>query len=318
MASPPSKTQTFWRRLGSTIGLWTIVLLGLFAPNEAVANTAFLGVIGILGSIGYFEFAKMVTPSGSSPILWPPIVAGIAFILLEASSIQSPPVSQSVVQTVSETAPGVATTQTEKRTVSPTENVHTALVPALLVLWLGTLKLRSGGEVKLATLATTLFGWFYIFWLLQFLVKIYYFPGISGQWLLFYFILVTKFSDLGAYVVGSLLGKHKMAPTISPGKTWEGFAGALLIPTMISLVTIYTTGSTLEPLHRAHGIILGVLLGSCAVVGDLCESLIKREAGAKDSGNLFPGIGGSLDLLDSLLFNAPIFYLYCRFALTAN
>ena len=318
MATPPSKTQTFWRRLGSTIGLWAIVLLGLFAPNEAVANTAFLSVICILGSISYFEFSKMVTPPGSVPILWSAILAGIAFVLWEASFHQAPPVSRSVVRTVTVEAPDGTTTREEETTVSSTESLHTSLIPALLILWLGTLKLRSGGKVKLASLASTLFGWFYVYWLLQFLVKIYYFPDISGQWLLLYFILVTKFSDLGAYVVGSLFGKHKMAPTISPGKTWEGFAGALLIPTLISLATIYGSGSTLEPLRGFHGIFLGVLLGACAVVGDLCESLIKREAGAKDSGNLFPGIGGSLDLLDSLLFNAPIFYLYCRFALNAH
>ncbi|MBT5704708.1 MAG: CDP-archaeol synthase [Verrucomicrobia bacterium] len=190
------------------------------------------------------------------------------------------------------------------------------LIATLLFLWLTTLKLRSAGEIKLNSLAATFFGWFYVFWLLSFIGKIYYLPIVQGTWFLLYFILVTKFSDLGAYLVGSLIGKHKMAPKISPGKTWEGFGGAIVVSTLVSVITIYAAGPSLAPLKGAHAIILGVLLSGLAVVGDLVESLMKRETGVKDSGTLFPGIGGALDLIDSLLFNAPIFYIYCRLTLS--
>jgi phosphatidate cytidylyltransferase len=131
-----------------------------------------------------------------------------------------------------------------------------------------------------------------------------------------YFILVTKFSDLGAYCVGSLIGKHKMIPRISPGKTWEGFGGAIVVSTLVSLVFAHLAGPRLYGMNWMHAVILGVLLSTAAVVGDLIESIFKREAKVKDSGHWFPGIGGILDLMDSLLFNAPLMYLYLRHILT--
>jgi phosphatidate cytidylyltransferase len=123
-------------------------------------------------------------------------------------------------------------------------------------------------------------------------------------------------SDSGAYIVGSLIGRHKMIPRISPGKTWEGFGGAIVVSTLASLVFVHFLGDRMPAMTTMHAIILGVVLSSTAVIGDLIESLFKREAGVKDSGNFFPGIGGILDLLDSLLFNAPIMYLYLRHVLT--
>jgi phosphatidate cytidylyltransferase len=165
-------------------------------------------------------------------------------------------------------------------------------------------------------ISTTLFGLMYVPWLLNFIQKINYFPRINGPFYVLYFILVTKFSDTGAYAVGSLMGKHKMIPRISPGKTWEGFAGAVLASTLASVVFAHFAGDRLTGMNWKHAVVLGLILGTAAVVGDLIESLFKREAGVKDSGNFFPGIGGVLDLLDSLLFNAPLMYLYLRHVLT--
>jgi phosphatidate cytidylyltransferase len=107
-----------------------------------------------------------------------------------------------------------------------------------------------------------------------------------------------------------------MIPRISPGKTWEGFAGAVVVSTAASVIFASLAGRHLAGMTTLHAVILGVILSLAAVVGDLIESLFKREAGLKDSGHLFPGIGGILDLLDSLLFNAPLMYLYLRHILT--
>jgi phosphatidate cytidylyltransferase len=157
----------------------------------------------------------------------------------------------------------------------------------------------------------------YVPWLLNFIQKINFFsPPVQGHYYLLYFVLVTKLSDCGAYMVGSLIGKHKMIPRISPGKTWEGFAGAIVVSTAASVLFAALAGSHLAGMTPGHAVILGVILSISAVVGDLIESLFKREAGLKDSGRLFPGIGGILDLLDSLLFNAPLMYLYLRHILT--
>ena len=169
----------------------------------------------------------------------------------------------------------------------------------------------------IVAISTTLFGLMYVPWLLNFIQKINFFPRpVEGHYYLLYFVLVTKLSDCGAYLVGSLIGKHKMIPRISPGKTWEGFAGAIVFSTAASVLFAILAGPHLAGMTRGHAIVLGVILSLTAVVGDLIESLFKREAGLKDSGRLFPGIGGILDLLDSLLFNAPLMYLYLRHILT--
>ena len=173
----------------------------------------------------------------------------------------------------------------------------------------------------ITAIATTLFGLMYVPWLLNFIQKINFFPfpagspADAGKYFLLYFILVTKFSDIGAYATGSLIGRHKMIPRISPNKTWEGFGGAILFSTGASMAFVHFWGANMAGMNYRHAAILGVVLSVAAVIGDLIESLFKREAGVKDSGKLFPGIGGILDLLDSLLFNAPLMYLYLRHVL---
>jgi len=191
---------------------------------------------------------------------------------------------------------------------------------SLLIIFVLGLCIRQfvsrSNTAGILAISTTLFGLMYVPWLLNFIQKINFFPNANGTYYVLYFVLVTKFSDTGAYALGSLLGKHKMIPRISPGKTWEGFAGAVALSTLASVLFAYFAAKRLTGMNPIHAVLLGVLLGSAAVVGDLIESLFKREAGVKDSGNSFPGIGGILDLLDSLLFNAPLMYLYLRHVLT--
>jgi len=107
-----------------------------------------------------------------------------------------------------------------------------------------------------------------------------------------------------------------MIPRISPGKTWEGFWGAIAVSVLASLIFVHFLGQKMQGMNWKHAIVLGIILGVAALVGDLIESLFKREAGVKDSGHFFRGIGGILDLLDSLLFNEPIMYLYLRHVLS--
>ncbi|MBI3415729.1 MAG: phosphatidate cytidylyltransferase, partial [Verrucomicrobia bacterium] len=178
--------------------------------------------------------------------------------------------------------------------------------------------LSRSNTAGILAISTTLFGLMYVPWLLNFIQKINFFPNVIGPYYVFYFVLVTKFSDCGAYAIGSLFGRHKMIPRISPGKTWEGFGGAVLGSTLASISFAELAGPKLAGMNLTHATILGVTLGASAVVGDLIESLFKREAGVKDSGGFFPGIGGILDLLDSLLFNAPLMYLYLRHVLSRS
>ena len=112
-------------------------------------------------------------------------------------------------------------------------------------------------------------------------------------------------SDTGAYAVGSLLGKHKMAPHISPSKTWEGLAGSIVTSAIIGIVAaLWCLGASWE-----LGLVLGLCIAPAATLGDLVESLIKRDAGLKDMSNLLPGHGGFMDRLDSMLVAMPMGWL---------
>lgn len=112
-------------------------------------------------------------------------------------------------------------------------------------------------------------------------------------------------NDIGAYLVGSLLGKKPLAPAISPGKTWEGFISGIVVTGLAGYFVFKITGDY----SVQAWVILGIIVSLGATAGDLFESKLKREAGIKDSGNLIPGHGGILDRFDSVFFTAPLFYV---------
>jgi len=127
----------------------------------------------------------------------------------------------------------------------------------------------------------------------------------DGPWRIVAFIVATVASDIGGYIAGVLFGKHPMAPTISPKKSWEGFAGSLVVGIAAGI------GTVVYGLDGRWwvGVILGVAGVIFATLGDLSESLIKRDLGIKDMGDLLPGHGGLMDRLDSLIAVAPIAWL---------
>jgi phosphatidate cytidylyltransferase len=136
-------------------------------------------------------------------------------------------------------------------------------------------------------------------------------PERGGPWVLMLLLTTVMMADSSALFVGSAIGRHKMSPRISPGKTWEGLAGALAGGIVGALVVRYF-GLRWMPL--THAVVLAVLVTLAGTAGDLAESLLKRWAGVKDSGALFPGHGGMLDRLDSLLLAAPVLYYYFIYA----
>ncbi|MEX0716162.1 MAG: phosphatidate cytidylyltransferase [Planctomycetaceae bacterium] len=129
-------------------------------------------------------------------------------------------------------------------------------------------------------------------------------------------VIATKMGDVGAYTVGRLFGKRKLIPRLSPGKTWAGAFGALGTAGLAAWAWLHWAtplfDSAWRPPAAGWAILYGVLLGLAGLVGDLCESLLKRDVGTKDSANLFPGFGGLLDLLDSILFAGPVAWLLWR------
>lgn len=181
------------------------------------------------------------------------------------------------------------------------------------------------GSEPLKRVAATVLGFLYIAFLFSFMARLLFLQpaegiestAVPGAWLLLWVCVVTKFTDMGAYLTGTFCGKvlklktHKLIPHISPGKTWEGFFGAIVIALGSAAALYAFMPEKLSQLGGwTHVIILGIILPLFAVVGDLAESVIKRSFQIKDSGSFLPGIGGALDLIDSLCFTAPVLFYY--------
>lgn len=160
-------------------------------------------------------------------------------------------------------------------------------------------------DQALVSTALTLFGLLYVGWFCSFLAKIKWLDH-GSQWV-FYVVSIVKMGDAGAYFIGKRFGTHKYVPHISPNKSVEGALGGFLVTVLVSL------GSKmyLPSVPMFDFLILGMIVGVLAQLGDLAESLVKREVGFKDSGN-WPGLGGALDVLDSLIFALPCVYYYVQ------
>ncbi|PWT93352.1 MAG: hypothetical protein C5B55_04700 [Blastocatellia bacterium] len=172
--------------------------------------------------------------------------------------------------------------------------------------------LRAANYDKMiASTGATILGVLYVAFLGSYLVALRTnFRQTLSAHLLSFFFMVLMGSDVGAYYIGRLLGKHKLAPKISPGKTWEGVAGGVAAALVMAVAAHYWFFHEL-PLKWA--LPLAVLMTVLGILGDLTESALKRGAGTKDAAKLLPGHGGILDRLDSLLFNAPLIYYFARF-----
>jgi len=190
------------------------------------------------------------------------------------------------------------------------DGIALAILSILMVLT----RLRSPleGYRSFDEMAATLFGFTYCVLLFSFIPKILLLPALGSSSVLYlvYLVAVTKLTDMGAYLVGSAIGKDKLVPQISPGKTWQGFWGALVFAVAGSYAFYFLAGDRIPIITAVHAGVLGLLLALVAVLGDLAESIFKRSLAVKDSGHIMPGIGGFLDLVDSVIFTAPVFYLY--------
>jgi phosphatidate cytidylyltransferase len=183
-------------------------------------------------------------------------------------------------------------------------SMETASVAMALTV-IGTLvwRLADGADGFVRDVSAGVFSLSYLFLMGTFVLLML--KEDDGPWRIVAFIVATVASDTGGYIAGVLFGKHPMAPTISPKKSWEGFTGSLLFGIGLGIVTV---------VYALDGDWwVGILLGVAGVVfgtlGDLSESLIKRDLGIKDMGDLLPGHGGLMDRLDSLIAVAPICWL---------
>ena len=194
------------------------------------------------------------------------------------------------------------------------------LAAGLLVALVGEMWRYTKPGQSMANLGAAALSILYVGGLLGFLVQLRLLPvaddvSRGGLLAMLSMVIVVKATDIGAYTAGRLWGRHKMAPTLSPGKTWEGVAGGLLFAIVGAYVALGPLASKLSvPSNRdglvwLFGVFVYALVVSWAgIIGDLAESLFKRDAGVKDSSSWLPGFGGILDLLDSLLVAAPVAY----------
>jgi len=194
-------------------------------------------------------------------------------------------------------------------TFEPTKGWELLFIIAVLLTIFILQFTRRENSNAIFGVSTTIFGILYISWTFSFMLKLKLmenpaFP--SGSLLVAFLLLVTKMGDIGAYIVGTYIGKHSLIPRISPKKSVEGALGGFLF----SVGAALASRSFLPSIPVNHLLILGCLLGVLAQVGDLSESLIKRDCQVKDSADYIPGLGGVLDLVDSILFTAPTLYFY--------
>lgn len=186
--------------------------------------------------------------------------------------------------------------------------VNTALMIAILIV--SALHV-NGGLLSLSSIAASVFGIIYVGWFSAHMILLHG-MGDKGPGLVMVLIVAVIFTDAGAYFVGRAFGSHKLAPAISPNKTWEGAIGGFVLTVVVlagmGWLQVRMGWTALPEWSPVRYAAVAVLLSISAQIGDLLESSMKRDAGVKDSGNAFPGHGGALDRFDGFLFAAPVLY----------
>ncbi|MBC8127976.1 MAG: CDP-archaeol synthase [Gloeobacteraceae cyanobacterium ES-bin-144] len=293
----PSKTNVFVRRSSSTLFLWGLVAV-IFVSRWSWAYLALIGVLAIIATV---ELFRMFREADVKCFPRFGILTCIAYI-------------------------GSHCFYFLNGELPPADIDFMAIFVVIVGAFTLQLRDRITGVESLFAIASNVLAFIYIAFLFNFLARLTFMfskggetsgtVGEQGAFVLLWLIAVTKFTDMGAYVTGSLLGRHKMIPHVSPGKTWEGFGGALFF-SQLAACGLYAAFPSQLSFFKGypHVIVLGFLLAVLAVIGDLAESVVKRALNAKDSGRMLPGIGGSLDLIDSICFTAPALYFYLKWFL---
>jgi phosphatidate cytidylyltransferase len=266
----PSRSIGLLKRAGSGI-LFIPFFIWLVAFAPVWAFAVFVVLVGVLGQ---WEFSRMFARAGAESFPGFGLLAG----LLVTASFARPEMTPLAV---------------------------TAAIVGLLgaSLWMG----RAGGGGWTAV-ALTLLGVFYVNWLIGHALWLRALPN-GTDWI-FLLVWVTWTGESAAYFVGSLMGRHRLAPVVSPAKTVEGALAQLVAS---PLAAVAGRSWFFPECTLVDALSVGLVLGALGQIGDLVESLLKRICSTKDTGGLIPGHGGILDRLDSLLFNTPALYYYARF-----
>lgn len=278
-----------------------LAFLIYFAQKGSIFPWIFTSVVALIAAIALWEYYQLGKKKGLDPAVRLGMISAICYVFAVFLKTTSgyPPTSifQSFIYHLPEVILGLAFfacfIHYTFQNISPLLNIP---ITYLGIVYIGV---PMGLLVRIT--------YFFLFGLQ---IDLY----SKGIWWLVYLILVTKSADMGGYFVGRFFGRHKLAAKVSPNKTYEGAIGGLISSIVVSIV-IYLLG---EKYGQAFANVtiwqvmgLGFLVGIFGQLGDLAESLLKRDAGVKDS-NKIPGIGGMLDMIDSLLLTAPVVYLFLR------
>lgn len=272
----------------SSIVIGTLLLLLIFS-DRMLAKTILVLMVGLLAGVGVWEYGQFARAKELRPAVKTMVVVAVCEVFACFSAHKLMVFSQ-----------------------------LPAIVLALGAVAFFLLHFRDTKDA-LVHVAVEFFSVCYVAVPLSFMLAILYpisHTGVSwdGRWWLLYLIVVTKITDVGAYFVGRLFGKRPLAPSLSPKKTIEGavagFGSAVLFSLLFSGVSAIFS-SDLFILPSQASLVLGACMGIAGQMGDLAESLLKRDAVMKDSNSL-PGLGGVLDMVDSLLWTAPILYFYLK------
>jgi len=254
------------------------------AENKPIQGTILCIIIALLAFPAQLEIAKLAENIGA--VIFKPITI-IASILL-------------------------TTAWYVRQFAAETGSFHlfyTLFVSAFSLLALFIFQARKfGTKGTIVNCSVSFFSIFYLGFLSSFVLAV---RIEFGLWALLMFIFVVKSSDIGAYTIGRLFGKHKFSPTISPGKTWEGLAGAVAFAIGVSSLFAHFTGL----MNWWQAVLFGGIFAYLGQLGDLAESMIKRDAEMKDSSTSVPGFGGVLDIIDSPLVTAPLAYGFMLLAM---
>lgn len=277
------------------------VLLGdrHLAPGYPV----FAGLLAFAGAVCARELV------GLFPAAYrPPVPAATAAVLVPFAANWYPVVQAALV-------PGLPAA------ASPWEPVLFAFAGVVLGAFLAEMAGYREPGAAVPRLALTIFAAAYLGLLGSFLVRVRWLdpdPDRSGL-MLFLAIFVPKAADVGALFAGMAFGRHRMTPRLSPKKTWEGLAGGLAFAAVVAVgFGGIVRANPVFPGGVLEAVLFGVVVGGAGVLGDLAESMVKRDGLAKDASDRIPGFGGLLDVVDSVLFAAPVAYLWFRFSTPAG
>jgi len=285
-----------------------IVALCWIDARASVPGIWFLPLAVVVGLLATSELLRLFAARGMTPLPWAMYLGNTLVIL-------------------SNWAPHAwgQFGHADNTTLGPLAWPAVALAAAVLLIFSGEMLRYTGPHGITERLALALFAVVYVGFCLSFIIALRFLgprggaPGAWGLPALASLILVVKLGDTGAYTVGRLVGRHKMAPLLSPGKTIEGAVGGLAfsclgawfaLEWLLPAMSDATTRNAVTSAGPWWGwIVYGLLVGAAGMLGDLAESLLKRDAGLKDSSAWMPGFGGVLDIIDSLLLAAPIAWL---------